>query len=165
MFAESTGLVLGLSELAVKMQTQMKFCQPVHVTRERVDGGFSQQPSVWKLDLSLVYLQWSRLIVLLFYWPCLCLCSSSMSPKNKQAFIAQIPGSLHKAKQQVFANATLLLGPQGMCVSTLLACLYMMPIWSEALSAVPWTQTLLFNWSIVKKCFPYPFNFDFPPSE
>jgi hypothetical protein len=34
MFAESTRLVLGLSELAVNMQTQMKLSQPVHVTRE-----------------------------------------------------------------------------------------------------------------------------------
>lgn len=56
MFVESTGLVLGLSELAVKMQTQMKLSQPVYVTRERVEGSFSQQLSVWKLNLSLVYL-------------------------------------------------------------------------------------------------------------
>lgn len=42
-----------------------------------------------------------------------------MSPKNKQAFIAQIPGSLHRAKKQVFVNATLLLGPQGIRVSHL----------------------------------------------
>lgn len=56
MFVESTGLVLGLSELAVKMLTQMELSQPVYVTRERVEGSFSQQLSVWKLNLSLVYL-------------------------------------------------------------------------------------------------------------
>lgn len=109
----------------VEMQTQI-LCQPVPVTREEAEGDFLHQPR----RLYSVYFQRDRLSAL-FYWSLSYLCSSSMSPKDKQDFIAQIPDFLALCQEAGVCRLHRLLHPQGMRASVLLPCLHLLSLWSS----------------------------------
>lgn len=70
----------------------MKLCQPIIVSREKAEGDFSDQLRGWKSRICSWYICNETDSVPSFIGPLSYLCSSSMSPKNKQAFTAQIPG-------------------------------------------------------------------------